>query len=65
MTAAAKDDVCLCSRSAYMAALEYWAADTLSSPDPSWKGPGVYRYDGYMSDENRPMATLKRVRRLP
>jgi hypothetical protein len=48
-----------------MAALESWAADTLSSPDPSWKGPGVYRYDGYMSDENRPMATLKRVGRLP
>lgn len=63
MTAPA--DVRLGSGAAYMAALESWAADTLSSPDPSWKGPGVYRYDGYMSDENRPMATLKRVGRLP
>ena len=61
----APDDVRLESRAAYVAALEYWAADTLSSPAPSWKGPGVYRYDGYMSDENRPVATLKRVGRLP
>lgn len=59
MTAPA--DVRLGSRVAYMAALGSWAAGTLSSPEPSWKGPGMYRYNGYMDDDSRPVATLERV----
>ena len=59
--AAAGVETCLGSRAAYMAALRAWAADTRSAPEPSWKGPGVYRYDGYMDDDWRPMATLRRV----
>lgn len=50
---------CLGSRTAYMAALDSWAARTASSPEPRWRGPGVYRYGGYMDDDGRPVATLE------
>lgn len=46
--------------SAYTAALDSWAAETLSSPEPRWRGPGMYRFGGYMDDEGRPIATLER-----
>lgn len=54
-------DVRLGSRSAYVAALGSWAARTTSSPEPSWRGPGVYRYSGYQDDEGRPVATLEKT----
>ena len=44
----------------YLTVLRLWALDMMSTPDPSWKEPGVYRFDGYLSDENRPMATLEK-----
>lgn len=59
MTAPA--DVRLSSKAAYMAALGSWAAETLSSPEPSWKGPGIYKYNGYQDDDGRPVATLERT----
>lgn len=46
--------------SVYEAALDSWAARTASSPEPRWRGPGVYLFGGYMDDEGRPMATLER-----
>lgn len=54
-------DVRLGSGAAYMAALESWAAETLSSPEPSWKGPGAYRHGGYQDDDGRPVATLEKI----
>lgn len=45
----------------YMWYLNLWASNMNSAPDPSWKGPGMYRFSGYLSDENRPMATLERT----
>lgn len=59
MTAPA--DARLDSLAAYEAALDSWAARTASSPELRWRGPGTYRFGGYMSDENRPMATLERT----
>lgn len=50
------------SRAAYVAALESWAARTQSGPEPSWRGPGAYRYGGYQDDDGRPMATLEMVK---
>lgn len=58
MTAPA--DVRLGSRTAYVAALGSWAAETMSSPELSWRGPGVYRYGGYM-DDGRPVVTLEKM----
>lgn len=55
-------DVCLGSRTAYMAALGSWAAATRSIPEPSWRGPGAYRYGGYEDDDGRPTATLEAVK---
>ena len=49
------------TRSVYEAALDSWAARTLSSPEPRWKGPGVYSFGGYVDDENRPIATLEKT----
>lgn len=49
------------SKAAYMAALGSWAAETLSSPEPSWRGPGVYRCGGYQDDDGRPVATLEKT----
>lgn len=46
--------------SVYTAALDSWAARTASSPEPRWRGPGMYRFGGYVDDENRPIATLER-----
>lgn len=63
MTAvAAPVDCCFGTKAAYDAALGAWAADTLSSPEPRWRGPGTYRYDGYRDDDGRPVATLERVK---
>ena len=59
MTAPA--DVRLGSKAAYVVALGSWAARTISSPEPSWRGPGVYRYNGYQDDEGRPVATLEKT----
>ena len=50
---------CLGSKAAYTTALKSWAAETMSSPEPRWRGPGVYRYGGYMDDDGRPVATLE------
>ena len=58
----APDDVRIDALSVYEAALDTWAAETMSSPEPRWRGPGVYRYGGYLSDENRPIATLEKTR---
>ena len=55
-------DVCLGSEAAYNSALDDWAADTLSNPEPQWRGPGTYRYGGYQDDDGRPVATLERVK---
>lgn len=55
------DDLRIDSLAAYKAALDSWAAKTLSGPEPRWEGPGVYRFGGYMSDENRPTATLEKT----
>lgn len=54
------DDVRLDSKAAYAAALDSWAARTTSSPEPRWRGPGTYRFGGYMDDDGRPVATLER-----
>ena len=59
--AEAPADARLGSRAAYMAALGSWAAETLSSPEPSWRGPGTYKYGGYQDDDGRPVATLERT----
>ena len=58
-----QDKICTClgSLAAYTAALDSWAAVTLSSPEPRWKGPGMYRYGGYVDDDGRPVATLEKT----
>lgn len=54
-------DARLDSLAAYEAALDSWAARTASSPEPRWRGPGTYRYGGYMDDDGRPVATLEKT----
>ena len=53
-------DVRIDALSVYTAALGSWAARTLSSPEPRWRGPGVYRFGGYVDDDGRPVATLEK-----
>lgn len=56
----APDDLRIDALSVYTAALDSWAARTASSPEPRWRGPGIYRRSGYQDDEGRPIATLER-----
>lgn len=62
MTVTAPVDCCFGTEAAYDAALDSWAADTLSNPEPRWRGPGTYRYGGYQDDDGRPVVTLERVK---
>lgn len=55
------DDIRLDTLAAYMTALDSWAAETLSGPEPRWRGPGVYRFGGYCDDDGRPVATLEKT----
>lgn len=51
----------IATREEYGKVLRSWAAFTLSSPEPRWRGPGVYGNGGYMDDDGRPVATLEKV----
>ena len=53
-------DIRIDALSVYTAALDSWAARTASSPEPRWRGPGIYRRNGYEDDDGRPVATLER-----
>ena len=55
------NDIFISRLSVYKATLKAWAARTRSEPTPSWRGPGTYRFGGFMTDENRPVAVLERI----
>jgi len=49
------------SRAEYEGLLRTWASRTNSEPLESWKGPGVYRVNGWFTDEMKAVVTLERV----
>ena len=48
------------SEDVYGRLLAWWAARTGSTAERSWKGPGTYRFSGYVDDDGRPVAVLEK-----
>lgn len=52
----------IASRKVYRRMLRWWAAQTRSYAEEAWRGPGLYRYSGYLDDDGRPVAVVERCR---